>query len=75
MDHFTAVDGAVLKPIVTWFLGQQTAEVKRTLGFQVTAMMKAEVSQEELIEKVRGVQVENKIPSSEIVKLLWHAMM
>jgi hypothetical protein len=61
--------------VVTWFLGQQTAEVKRVLGYQVTEMMKAEVSQDELIEKVRGVQVENKIPSSEIVKLLWHAMM
>jgi len=73
VDHLTAAGG--LEDLVTWFMGQQTAEVKKQLHYDVTQMIKAEEAQDSIIEKVRAVQVENRIPESQIIKLLWSSMM
>jgi len=73
VSHLTAAGG--LEDLVTWFMGQQTAEVKKQLHFDVRGMIKNEVAQDAIIEKVRAVQVENRIPESQIIKILWSAMM
>lgn len=72
-DHFNEAGG--LDDLVKWFVGQQTAEIKKELGAEVTEMLKNDATQDELIDKVRTVQVEHKIRESEIAKLLWPALM
>jgi hypothetical protein len=73
-DHFKSAGG--LEDIVTWYLSQQTAEVKNELGLMVTQMLQDEagVEQSKLIESIRDVQVDHRIPESEIIKLLWPAL-
>lgn len=58
-----------------WYTGLQTAEVKKDLAAEVSHMLKEEATQDALIERVRAVQEEHRIPESEIVKLLWPAVM
>lgn len=71
-EHFKAAPG--LDEIVTWFLSQQTAEVKQQLGAMVTRMIREEADQEAIVDAVREIQVEHKIAESEILRLLWPAM-
>ena len=46
------------------------AEVKKDLAAEVSHMLKEEATQDALIERVRAVQEEHRIPESEIVKLV-----
>jgi hypothetical protein len=73
VEKFTAAGG--LEDVIAWFLSQQTAELKQQLTFELTEMMKAGDTQEVLITKVRDIQVENRIPESEIIKLVFTCMM
>eukprot|EP00039_Didymoeca_costata_P018342 m.333082 g.333082 ORF g.333082 m.333082 type:complete len:416 (+) comp17065_c0_seq1:84-1331(+) len=72
-EHFKQAGG--LDELIKWYIGQQTAEIKKDLGLEVTEMIKGGATQDELIDKVRSVQVEHRIPESEIAKLLWPAIM
>lgn len=71
--HFTANAG--LTGLGQWYIAQQTAQVKKELEYNITVMLKEGVPQQELIEKTRAVQVENRIPESQIAKLIWPALM
>eukprot|EP00041_Stephanoeca_diplocostata_P011757 m.194614 g.194614 ORF g.194614 m.194614 type:complete len:425 (+) comp18653_c0_seq1:182-1456(+) len=71
--HFSDTEG--LAGLGQWYIAQQTAQVKKELEYNITVMLKEGVTQQELIEKTRAVQVENRIPESQIAKLIWPALM
>lgn len=71
--HFSEAPG--LDVLAKWYIAQQTAGVKLQLGADITARITEGATQDELIEMIRAVQVENKIPESQIARLMWPALM
>lgn len=59
-----------------WYLLQKQLLVKADLTAEMTQhLAQGETAQETLVERVRSIQLENKIPESAISKLLWTALM
>mmetsp|Transcript_20598 Transcript_20598/g.53550 ORF Transcript_20598/g.53550 Transcript_20598/m.53550 type:complete len:420 (-) Transcript_20598:28-1287(-) len=72
IGYFKGVDG--LEIVAKWFVTQQTAGVKEQLTADVTKKLSEGASQTDLIDMIREVQVESKIPESHIARLLWTAL-
>lgn len=71
--HFKATQG--LELMVGWYIGQLTAEVKAYLVRNITTGLRDGETEQVLVDKVRAVMQEHKIPESEIVKLVWSGLM
>lgn len=71
--HFKATQG--LELMVGWYIGQLTAEVKAYLVRNITTGLREGETEQVLVDKVRAVMQEHKIPESEIVKLVWSGLM
>ena len=71
--HFKATQG--LELMVGWYIGQLTAEVKAYLVRSITTGLREGETEQVLVDKVRAVMQEHKIPESEIVKLVWSGLM
>lgn len=72
--YFAEIEG--LADFGKWYVMAATAEVMAQLSNELSQMMQTgESTQEVMVDRVRSVQVEHKIPESAVAKLIWDALM